>query len=85
MFIFPDDYLWYGDQCPECGLPLTIFWIERGVGINNKEKGFKPQVIIKFRCLYFHHTQDLEFFQFEEDQDSSFDDIIEECNGRIED
>lgn len=53
---FPRDFKWYGDQCPECKLPLNMFWVEKGQGINNKKGGFSPQVIIKFRSLYFHNT-----------------------------
>jgi hypothetical protein len=34
-FLFPKDYKWQAETCPECKKPLTSFWIEEGNGINN--------------------------------------------------
>lgn len=77
-FNFPRDFIWYADRCFECKLPLTRFWIEEGSGKNNLRGGFLPQVIIKSECLYFHNTQDREFYQLKVDLSDSFSQIVED-------
>ena len=57
-----------------------MFWIDKGQGINNIKAGFKPKLIIKFECLYFHHTQEREF-HLPDLMNRSFDDLIDEGTG----
>jgi hypothetical protein len=57
-----------------------MFWIDKGPGINNIKAGFKPKLIIKFKCLYFHHTQEREF-HIPDLMNGSFDKFIEVGTG----
>lgn len=54
-----------------------MFWIENGRGINNIKAGFKPQLIIKFECLYFHHNEEREF-HIPDQKNGSFDNLSDE-------
>ncbi len=64
--------MWYANRCFECHRPLTRFWIENGPGINNLKGGFKPQLIIKAECLYYHNTYEHEYYQMPLDLNDSF-------------